>query len=198
MIVVFKNLALGWRRGLLVALLVLGFGAAARYASAATLSVSPASGTFTVGDTINVSVLLDTQGQTINAVQSSLSFPPDKLQLVSPSTGQSIIQIYTTPPRVNNQTGRVDIAGGIPGGINVKAGLVSTLVFRIKAPGPAAIHFTDQSRALLNDGAGTEALSNTINASYQLVLPPPSGPVVTSETHPDQNTWYDKSTAILD
>lgn len=166
-------------------------------AQAANYSLTPANGTYTVGSTFDVSVLVDTQNQEINAVQMQLSFPADKLQLVSPSAGNSIIEIYTTPPKFDNSAGRVEIIGGIPNGINVKSGLVSKLTFRVKGVGTAALRFTGESQVLLNDGRGTNVLDNTYGATYKLELPPQQGPIVISDTHPDQEVWYANSNVGL-
>jgi preprotein translocase subunit YajC len=100
-------------------------------------------------------------------------------------------------PSVNNQSGRIDLQGGIPGGINVSSGLVTTLTFRVKSVGNAVIKFLDNSKALLHDGKGTNDLNDTTNGVYTLVLPPPAGPIVSSETHPDQNLWYKSPNAVL-
>ena len=68
---------------------------------AARLFVGPTTGTFTVGSTFEVSLFLDTRGQSINAFSAELQFPPDKLQLVSPTAGKSIIGVWTAPPQFN-------------------------------------------------------------------------------------------------
>ncbi len=167
------------------------------FASAATLSTGPSAGTFTVGSTFDVSIYLNTEGKIINAVEASISFPPDKLQLVSPSAGKSVIGVWTVQPSVNNQIGRIDFQGGIPGGINVSSGLVTTLTFRVKSVGTAVIKFLDNSKTLLHDGKGTNDLNETTNGVYGLVLPPPAGPIVSSETHPDQSLWYKSPNAVL-
>lgn len=160
------------------------------FAHAANFSISPSSGTYSVGSTFDVSVLMDTKGQEVNALQMQLSFPPDLLQLVSPSAGSSIIEIYTTPPRFNNTTGNVEIVGGIPNGINVNSGLVTKLTFRVKSVGQASLRFVGESQILLNDGRGTNVLDNTLGATYKLELPPQQGPIVISDTHPNQEEWY--------
>ncbi len=176
---------------------VLGFFAYAAVTHAATFSVTPPDGTYTVGSTFEVSVVLDTKGKEVNAVQVELSFPPDKLQLVSPSTGSSIISIYTTPPKYDNAAGKIQIIGGIPNGINVSAGLISKLTFRVKGVGTAALRFAGESQILLNDGRGTNVLDNTTGASYKLELPPQQGPLIISDSHPDQEAWYKNSEVSL-
>ncbi len=166
-------------------------------ADASTMYLDPPNGQFQVGDTFQVSILLDTEGQEVNTIESSLVFPPDKLQIVSPTAGNSIINIYTTPPRFNNLTGKIDVAGGIPGGIKTNKGLITTVTFKVRSSGTASIRFLDNSKALLNDGQGTNSLNTSRGSSYQLVLPPPAGPIVSSETHPESDKWYKNSSAIL-
>ena len=181
----------------IVFFVIISFFGITTSAKAATLSASPSAGTFEVGSTFDVSVFLNTEGETINAIEISLSFPVDKLQLVSPSAGQSIIDIWTAPPDFDNQTGRINFQGGIPGGIKADKGLVTKLTFRARAVGNATIRFLDSSKTLLHDGKGTDVLRNTVNGIYSLVLPPPAGPIVSSSTHPDPSVWYTSPNVIL-
>lgn len=170
------------------------FFAAGGIAHAATLSIVQPSGTFSVGSTFTASIYLDTNGKSVNALSVSLSYPPDMLQIVSPSLGQSVIGVWTAAPKSDNVNGVFTMQGGIPGGITASNALVSTITFRVKSVGSAIVKFLDGSKVLLNDGFGTNALSGTGNAIYTLKLPPPAGPALTSDTNPDQTEWYSKST----
>lgn len=159
-------------------------------AQAATMSLSPSTGTFSVGSTFDLSIFLDTSGKSVNALAVSLTYPPDMLQVVSPSLGQSVIGVWTAAPKFNNLSGKLDLQGGIPGGITASNALISTVTFRVKSVGSAIVKFLDGSKALLNDGLGTNALSQTSSAILNLRLPPPAGPVLVSETNPDETKWY--------
>jgi hypothetical protein len=157
----------------------------------AILYFSPARGTFFVGSTFDVSVFVDTQGNNINAVEVNLKFPPDLLQVTSPTAGTSFISIWADQPSYSNQEGFISFKGGVsPPGINTSAGLVSTITFRVKAPGKAIISFLDSSKVLLADGKGTNILKTMAVGEYDLVIAPPEGPKIFSPTHPDPNTWY--------
>ena len=175
------------------------FGApSAHAANLSSLTLGPANGAFTVGSTFDVSIFLNTGEESVNAVDVYILFPPDKLQVVSPSAGKSIIQVYTAQPSYDNQNGRLHFQGGIPSpGIKTQSGVISSVTFRVKSTGKAVIRFGDESKVFLNDGLGTNVLGNTSPAIYDLVLPPPAGPIVSSPSHPDQARWYNSASVIL-
>ncbi len=166
-------------------------------ANAASLSVSPTTGSFPVDETFDVSLFLNTEEESINTIKASLEFPADKLQLVAPATGQSIISLWATYPQFSNTNGTILLQGGIPGGIRTSQGLITKLTFRVKSVGTAMIKILDGSKILLDDGEGTDVLDDLNSGVYNLTLPPPKGPVVASETHPDQSKWYKDSDAVL-
>lgn len=164
--------------------------------TAASLYLSPSSGTFTVGSTFTVSLFVNTGGQSVNAIHAALAFPPNKLQLVSPTTGKSLIQVWINAPSYSNMNGTIDLQGAIPTpGVNTDAGLVSTFTFRVMDTGTALVSIGSASKVLLNDGKGTDVLGQTSGGIYTLALPPPAGPIVTSPTEPDQNAWYSLKSA---
>lgn len=164
----------------------------------ASLFLSPSSGTFHVGSTFNISVLLNTGGNSINALRVDLKFDPKKLQVASPTAGRSFISVWISQPTYSNITGRLTFQGGTPSpGINTSSGLVSTITFRAIAPGPTSISILDTSKVLLDDGKGTDVLSWLGRGMYEITLPPPEGPRVFSPTHPDQNKWYKNNNPTL-
>ena len=166
--------------------------------TAASLFVGPATGFYTVGSTFTVSLFLNTGGQAVNAIEANLHFPPDKLQVVTPSTGKSLIQVWVDQPSYSNTEGTLRFQGAIPTpGINTQSGMISTVTFRIKQTGVATVKILDTSRVLLNDGKGTDILGERTSGIYELILPPPAGPLVTSPTHPDQTKWYNTNTVGL-
>jgi uncharacterized membrane protein len=175
-------------------IITLVFFATTPVAKAATMSLSPSTGTFSVGSTFDVSIFLDTDSKSVNAIAVSLLYPPDMLQVVSPSLGQSVIGVWTAAPKFDNLAGRVDLQGGIPGGITASKALISTVTFRVKSVGQAIVKFLDNSKVLLNNGLGTNVLSQASSAIYNLRLPPPAGPIIASETNPDETAWYNART----
>ena len=162
-------------------------------AESAELYLSPSSGSFLVGSTFSISVFLNTEGNEINVVWAELKFPPEILQVTSPTAGTSFITEWIVPPNYSNERGIVSFKGGIPGGITTSAGLVSSVTFRGVSSGIAKVEFTEGSRVLLADGKGTDILTTRTNGEYHILVPPPEGPEVFSSTHPNPNVWYSDS-----
>lgn len=181
-----------WRVALLVGAMVWSSIATARPAAAgATFKISPSAGTFEVGALVDVSFLLDTGGDAINAVQADIKFPPEKLQVVNPVASTSFISVWVTTPTYSNTDGTLKFQGGLPNpGIKTSGGVISTVTFRVKSAGSAVISYLSTSKVLRNDGAGTNILTSTGTAEFVLKVPPPEGPIVKSPTHSDVNRWY--------
>ncbi|MDO8264968.1 MAG: cohesin domain-containing protein [Candidatus Parcubacteria bacterium] len=167
-----------------------GIASVAR-AESASLYLSPHSGTFYVGSTFDVSIFVNTEDNSINALDVNLKFSQDKLQVTSPTAGSSFISIWVDQPFYSNQDGIISFKGGVPSpGINTSAGLVSTITFRVKAPGTAFISFSDSSQVLLADGKGTNILKTATMGEYKLTIPPPDGPKIFYTSHPSLTSWY--------
>lgn len=155
----------------------------------ASLYLAPSGGTFFVGSTFSVSIYLNTKGNKINAVEIDLKFPPDILQVTTPTAGESFISEWIVPPAYSNIGGTISFKGGIPGGIVTTAGLVSTITFRAKSPGKAEVEFLDSAKVLLADGKGTPIFTTNVGGVYEILVPPPEGPKISSSTHPDPGIW---------
>lgn len=160
----------------------------------ASLKITPVAGVYEVGSLVDVSFMVDTGGEAINAVRSDVLFPADKLQVVNPAASTSFITLWIQAPTYSNVNGTISFQGGLPNpGIKTSAGVISTVTFRVKSPGRAVIKFSNTSQVLRNDGQGTNILTSTASADYELKVPPPAGPEVMSPTHGDHNQWYNNN-----
>lgn len=160
-------------------------------AGGASLSIFPQSGTFTVENTFDVSIFLNTGGNEVNVVKVDLKFDPGKLQVITPAKGISAVGEWIFPPSFSNKKGTLILQGGFPGnGINTSEGLVTVIVFRAVSSGEAIVEFLDSSQVLVGDENGKDVLSSVNRGVYNIIPSPPKGPGIFSETHPDQNKWY--------
>ncbi len=140
-------------------------------AKAATLFLSPSSGTYKPGDSFAVSIYTSSADQAMNAASGVLSFPKDTLEVVSLSKGGSIFSLWAQEPSFSNSAGTVNFEGivlnpGFTGG----SGKILTVNLKVKSSGTASVRLSSGS-ILANDGLGTNILSGLGSASFSLALP---------------------------
>jgi hypothetical protein len=174
-----------------------------------TLSFSPASGSYTSGKTFSVNVFVSSTIQPVNAISGEVSFPADKLQLVSISKTGTILTLWVQEPTFSNTQGTVSFAGVVPNpGFVGSFGNLLTLNFKVVGQGNATVKFSS-GEVLANDGNGTNILKNLNKGTYSLgvstvTVPVPEevqtsssvldAPKITSSTYPDSVVWYRETT----
>jgi len=188
------------------------FNIGAQSAQAASLYFSPASGSYTIGQTFLTSVYVSSSDQAINAVSGIISFPEDKLEVISLSKTGSIISFWVQEPSFSNTNGTINFEGIVLNpGYQGASGKIISIQFRMKQIGQTNLNITNGS-VLANDGLGTQILSNISGANFYInpkVTEPiapisetpvekigtPLAPKITCSTHPDPDKWYTSETA---
>lgn len=186
---------------------------------AASLYLSPSSGSYNKGSQISVGVYVSSADQAMNAVGGQVDFPTDKLSVVSVSKSGSILSMWVQDPAFSNTAGTVNFEGIVFNpGYTGKSGKVLTIVFKVKQTGTAKVSFSSGD-ILANDGNGTSILQGMGSASFNLAgtekavpvpvpppikppvkptttkpavesVPVPGMPNVFSSSHPDSEQWY--------
>ena len=174
-------------------------------ASAATLYISPSAGQYSVGQKFSEDVMVDSAGQSINAVSGTISFYPSTVHVLSISESSSIVNFWATQPSFSNETGTIDFEGVVLNpGFSGSAGNIITVTFIAEAPGQNPLSFTAGS-VLANDGEGTNILSGMTGATFETVSAEnqsavstapsvnpltPQAPQISSPTNPNPDDWY--------
>ncbi len=144
------------------------FGSSFLFVSAATLSLSPSTGTRSVGSSFSVSIYVGSSDQAMNAVSGVISFPSNKLSVVSLSKSGSIVGLWAQEPTFSNNAGTINFEGIVLNpGFTGAAGKVLTITFQAKSIGSTALSFSSGS-ILANDGSGTNILTGMRNASFTI------------------------------
>jgi hypothetical protein len=166
-------------------------------ALAADLAVSPSSGSYSVGQTFTVNVRAVPNGDNINAVESSLSFNPAVLSVVSVSKTGSAFSLWTTEPTFSNSAGTVTFGGGSPTPFTTASNLVS-ITFRTVAEGVGTVTF-NKSSVLAADGRGTDVFKNGTNGSFTVAAAttPTPTPTPSTPTTPTVEETPDDEQAII-
>ena len=151
--------------------------------NAATISLTPSSGIYEIGNTIHMKVVV-TSPTSINAVSGRIEFSNDTLSLLSLSKTGSIVNLWAQDPSYSNALGTASFEGIILDGYKGSSGVIIDLIFKAKASGVANVKFSSAS-ILANDGNGTDVTSGkesstlTINKAKEVVITPPV-PIETS------------------
>lgn len=172
-------------------LVVIGVFAFAQQSHAASLSLSPKQTTIAENTTIPITLLLDSSGVAVNAVEGVLHYPEDLLDIVSVNTGGSFITLWTEEPNIDREAGTVQFSGGTPnGGVAVDAPLLMLMV-RAKHRGTANITINASASGVYrNDGAGTRLQPDMHDAGIEITRFDVASPRIVSPTHPDPAHWY--------
>ena len=161
------------------------------------VSLSPRSGSFVEGSTFEVPIIINTKNSSINGIEVVVIFDKNKLSVIKPSGGTSIIGIWVEPPKYDNERGMARYVGVIPDGITTKSGLIGTITFKALKTGNATVSIRSDSKILLNDGMGTEASADLGRANYEIITKAPDGVRIFSDTHPVQDDWYNNNSPVL-
>ena len=180
-----KNLLKNYMKYFKLTLLIVLFILLPKVSSAAILYFDPDEGQFGLGDEFSINIKMDISESCINTIEASIDFSSDIANLVDFSTGESFLDIWVEKPSTSdmdeiNQSGILYFAGGIPGGYCGKipgdpgeSNIVGTMHFKIptfsvstKDKNIINLEFLPKTRALINDGLGTEDALVKNDAKY--------------------------------
>lgn len=138
------------------------------FSQSASFYLSPAQGTYEVGEKFFVYLLVNADGIAINASQAKVHYPTDKLEVISFSKTGSIFALWVEEPAFSNNSGMISFAGGLPNpGFIGKAGKILTIIFRAKEIGEAEVSLTDE-KILANDAHGTDVFASSRGGKYTI------------------------------
>lgn len=121
---------------------------------AAEFSLSLENKNIKVGDQFEAKVLLNTENDSINAMEGVVVFPQDAVVLKEIKSSNSIISFWSQSPQVTGN--QVRFSGLVPGGYAGRNGLLLSMVFEAKSENVSTVELA-KATALLNDGKGTQA-----------------------------------------
>ena len=130
-----------------------------------------------------VGVFINTDNESINALEGQIVFPVDLLEPKEIRDGNSIVNFWIERPKIESD--KIHFSGITPGGYLGKKGLIFSVIFQSIQEGSGSIEIQD-IKALLNDGKGTKA--NTTISNLQLVISkqvPASQPTVVEKKDTD-------------
>lgn len=173
----------------------------------ANLSLSPASGTYGVGKTFTVQIMVDSP-DAFNAVSAKLTYDKTLLSVQGISKNNSAFVMWPDEPVYSNPDGTIAFGGGNTTQLSGKKTLLSVTLKAIKE-GSAEVAFTT-GMVTAADGKGTDIVGTKTGATFTIsgkaeteppptqgnpgdenatLIPKPDAPIIISKTHPDENAY---------
>lgn len=143
------------------------------------LLLSPSNSSITTGQTFTVDVKVNTNGQTVNGVQSNITYPIGLLSVASINSTAGVFDVKAQ--QIDDGNGTITLAFGAftpQSGSNL---LVATVTFLAKAPGNATVAF--QNPTVISNISNKDVMKNYINGVYAIsgvaITPTPTSSVST-------------------
>ena len=161
------------------------------HVSAATLLALPETRIVDIGQSFSVDIVVDSQEESINAVQAVVRFSNTTLRLDSFDKAGSVFNFWVEEPTISNEAGTLRFIGGTARGVAGSALRIVRLNFTATGAGIADITL-GEAAVIASDGKGTNVLSAVAGTSLTIgtkVIEP--GPVLAPEpvvTQPAQPT----------
>ncbi len=180
----------------IVFLFFLLFFVQATVASAATLQLTPGTGSYSGGQTFTTTVRVVPAGKSVNAVEATLKFDPALLSVVSVGKTGSAFSLWTVEPTFSNSAGTVTFGGGSPAPFSATSNLI-TITFRAVKEGSASVAFNNAS-VLAADGLGTNVYQNSSPGTFTIAAATTPAPAPTPTPTPSPEPEADEEEADED
>jgi hypothetical protein len=178
---------------------------------AATLTLSPASGTYTTGEEFTLQILLNTEGEAVDGVDiRHLNYNPALLEVQDDNTSQSGVQVLpgslfaNTPANtVDTVNGRVSFSQVTSGGSsysNTTNQVLASIRFRVLDTGSATLTLTAAPGVTTDTNvarADTDILTSTQSASFSFTAPQDTSNPSISITSPTSASTHSTQTSNI-
>lgn len=128
----------------------------------AKLYITPASGSYSVGSTLTITIRESSGSTRVNAIQANLTYPTARLTFQSISTSSSP---FTTTIESTGGSGNVRIGVGLLGDAVTGDQIVATVTFTVAATGNSAIAFAAGS-GIADEATSSDICKQKIGGSY--------------------------------
>lgn len=143
-------------------------------AQGAELKLTKSAETIGIGDVFYASLILNTEEEVINALEASLNYS-NNLKLENISDGNSIINLWISKPKSEDDRGSMFLSGLIPGGIKTGEGMILNFTFKSLFSGRGDVQIKD-AKVFINDQNASEAGVKTANLNFDIQNNPSVAP----------------------
>lgn len=185
------------KRSLAIIIIASAVACFARSAHASVMTLAAPQAVVPMDEMATVDLRLDSEGETVNALQAVVTYDASMLEFTGVSPDPSFITIWAESPRLK-EPGTVVMSGGRPNGGFLLDVPIAHLTFKPLKEGAAALSITaSDSGVYLNDGYGTptaltvKPLTLAISGALNILAHP------VSPSHPNQSDWSSERTFVV-
>lgn len=166
-----------------------------------TISIQPEGGVFDLNSEQRMSIMIDSGGESINAISVKLKYDTDVVRVTMVDTTDSVCSYFLSDG--GDMQGLVDIECVIPNpGFRGRGAKIADVFIQGKKKDIATFVFTDDTHVLANDGLGTDVLRQAVGAGFTFENKnednyASSSVTVFSSTHSNPERWYSDKKVTL-
>jgi hypothetical protein len=141
---------------LIITLFFIIFLLTAKNVLASELRLEKNSKNITVGDTVSVDVIINTEGELVNVVEGDINISNnlDLIDIKELSSADSVLSQWVRSPSWLKKDNTISFIGGLPGGFNQKTATLFRIYFTAKAAGQIILS-PNNVKVYANDGLAT-------------------------------------------
>jgi hypothetical protein len=134
---------------------------------------------FGIGQTFQMDLILNTENKKINAIEGSIYFEENILELKEIREGNSIVNFWIEQPSKDKKNS-ITFSGIIPGGYQSEKGFIFSLIFYAKTDGKSEVGVRS-AKILMNDGLGTPVFVNIVPFRFLISKQIPVDPSIVKD-----------------
>ena len=138
-------------------------------ASAAVVYVLPEEKNFSSGEIVSVDIKIDSEGESINAIEGTIEWPTNILEFVSVTKKDSVFDFWLEEPIGSSASSSLRFVGGTTKGISGAALHIVNIQFKTVSAGTAELLISEVA-VTASDGKGTNVFSGAKGARYGIGL----------------------------
>ncbi|HEY4523853.1 MAG TPA: hypothetical protein VJK04_03215 [Candidatus Paceibacterota bacterium] len=155
-------------------------------AEATNVFLFPVLETTVLGESAVYELRIDTQGETVNAIELHGGIVGNTFAIKKLETSGSLFSVFPEPPSFS----RIGFSfyGAVPNGFKGQ-GIIGRLIVLSSSVGEGSVTIATSSRVFLNDGRNSLASLSLTGGKLKVIPKDSSYIALSSTTHKDQNRW---------
>lgn len=167
--------------------------------AAATPTLTPVGldGIIRIDDVFPVTLKLDSAGMNVNSLAARIRYSTIGLEVVRVEKNTKNFPLWADDPTWNNEQGELYFTAGRPNGLIAAGATVATIYLRARVSGLWQLSIEAESKIMSNSEDGVPGALVGPRLDIPVIDPLVAVEQISSSSHPDPTTWYNRSTVEI-